>query len=154
MINELVSYVSKIAPLLGSVLGSPLAGVAVSMIGNAFGVKTTDPDNLLKLLLADPDAMLKLKELELKHQETLLQIEAQNFQSAISDKDSARKMRVALNDHVPDVLAFLFLIIYAAVQYHCILHAGNGDDMISARCQDIMMLIMSFYFGSAFKKII
>lgn len=152
MLEKLTSVVSQSAPLLGAALGSPLAGLAVSLIGKAFGVDATTPDAALAALMGAPDAALKLRELELKHQGLLLQIEAQNFQVQASDKDSARKMRIALKDHVPDVLAFLFLMVYAAVQYHCIQHAGTGDDMISARCQDIMVMIISFYFGSAFKK--
>jgi hypothetical protein len=152
ILKKLAGFVSQAAPLLGSALGSPLAGVALSLMSSAFGGKASTPDELLALLSSDPEAMVKLKELEFKHQEALLQIDAQNFQAAVNDKDSARKMRIALKDHVPDVLAFLFLVIYAGVQYHCIQHAGTGDDMISARCQDIMIMIMSFYFGSAFKK--
>lgn len=44
--SEILPSVSKVAPLLGSVLGTPLAGVAVSLIAHAFSL---DPNDLGKL---------------------------------------------------------------------------------------------------------
>lgn len=54
--------------------------------------------------------------------------------------------------HIPDLIAVSFLVIYSAIQYHVITHMGSGDDLISARAQDIMLLIVASYFRPSTKK--
>lgn len=57
-----------------------------------------------------------------------------------------------LRDHFPDLIAAAFVLIYAFIQWHVIHHPGVQDDVVSARVQDVVVMIVSFYFGSAHKK--
>lgn len=43
-------------------------------------------------------------------------------------------------------LALMFVIIYAAIQWATIYNPGDKDDIISARVQDIMVVIIAYYF--------
>jgi hypothetical protein len=45
-----------------------------------------------------------------------------------------------------DWLAIFFTIIYLIVQWDAIHHSEIIDDVISARLQDIMVLILAYYF--------
>lgn len=89
--GDLVKIVSGIAPVLGSVLGSPLAGVAVSLIASAFGKKPDEVGSILEKLLSNPADILKLKEIEITHAETLAQIAAQDYATEVNDRIDARK---------------------------------------------------------------
>jgi len=51
--------------------------------------------------------------------------------------------------NVKDVLMCVFIFLYAAIQYYVIHHPGVQDDAISARMQDIMILVVSSYFGKS-----
>ena len=62
--SKILPVVSEAAPLLGSVLGTPLAGVAISLIAKAFGVNPTDLNALSSALNSDPETSIKLKTLE------------------------------------------------------------------------------------------
>lgn len=89
--GKLAGMVGSAAPLLGSVLGTPLAGVAISLIANAFGVKSNDVSELMAVINNDPAAMVKLKEIELKHEVELLKISSTNFQIEFEDRKHARE---------------------------------------------------------------
>jgi hypothetical protein len=62
-----------------------------------------------------------------------------------SDKNISR-------DHIPAILSVGFLVVYAFVQVYCITHGNNVTDIISARLQDILIMIVSYYFGSSNKE--
>lgn len=145
--HEILPVVSKVAPLLGSVLGSNLADVGISLIAQAFGVTPSDISKLDRVIANDPEAAIKLRTLEYEHAATLAKIAAQNYQTEVDDRKNARDMKSI----VPHILAFCFLIIYSFVQYEVINHPGEVDDIISARVQDILIMVFSYYFGSAFK---
>lgn len=57
--------------------------------------------------------------------------------------------KIRKHDWVPSILAIGLLIIYSIVQIYCIFHNGSDDDIISARIQDILIMIISYYFGSS-----
>ncbi len=138
--HDLIPLVLKAAPTLASVLGSPFAGVAVSLIEQAFGVSSNTPDVLANAIVSDPAAAEKLKALELQHAEALTSL-------ANADRSNARASNKT--DRVPAILAFAILILYTLVQLTAIYFPGNQDDVISARVQDILLFVMAYYFGSS-----
>lgn len=97
VLENLKSVVSKVAPLLGSALGSPLAGVALSFISNSFGDKNGEfsPEQLLAKITSDPDAAVKLKEIEMKHETELRQIAFNTYQAQLNDIQNARAAKNA-----------------------------------------------------------
>lgn len=151
VLDDVTNFVSKAAPLLGAVLGSPLASVGISLLSGLFNVDKADTDKLLQTMQGDPDAILKIKTLENQHQEALLSIQSQTYAVEVDDRKSAREMEVSTKSNMPHYLALAFLLIYFTIQICAINHPGQQDDIISARVQDIMVMIVSFYFGSAHK---
>lgn len=89
--SSLVKKVASVAPLLGSVLGSPLAGIAISLLANVFGVDPKDTTALSNAIATDPEASLKIKKLEYDHQEALQNIASQDFSNEVKDKQDARR---------------------------------------------------------------
>jgi hypothetical protein len=145
---EIKKIVGISAPIIASVLGSPAAGLAVTLLGSLFG-GTSDPETILNGLTTTPNIEEQLKALEYQHGEALSKI-------ANSDKANAREREVNIikaggRDWVLPALAFFFCIIYGAVQIYVIYHPDAQDDLISARLQDIMVMIISYFFGSSNK---
>lgn len=76
--------IAKTSPLLGSILGGPVGAVASaagSLIASFLGVEPK-PEAVSEAIKNNPEVLLRLKELELRHQEALLswqtkQIEAE-----------------------------------------------------------------------------
>lgn len=157
VLAELEAIVSKSAPLLANALNpaSPLSSVVLSLIAHAFGGSPTKPDEVLQRVQQDPEAQLKLRGLQYQHQEALSQLDLQKYQAEIGDRTNAReacKSNTGFLKYMPAILSIFFTGIYAYIQYMVIVQPGNVDDVISARVQDIIVMIVSFYFGSSHKK--
>jgi hypothetical protein len=151
-LDGIISVVSKSAPLMGAVLGSPLASVGISLLANILGVDPRDTQAIMDKINATPDIDVKLKELEYQNRQTLLQIAAQNYVTEVDDRKNARLREMTLKDWVPTILAIGFLINYAVMQFYCVTHTTSANDIISARFQDVLIMIISYYFGSSHKQ--
>lgn len=150
--ENLINVVSKSAPVLGAALATPLAGIGISLLASLFGADPKNTDDLLERIQNDPNAAIKIKTLEFEHQEALEEIASTNFKNEVDDRKSARQLQADLSnngnrDFVPSVLALGFLVIYTIIQVYVILMPGSENDVVSARVQDILIMIISFYFG-------
>ena len=84
--NEIINIVKSIAPAVGSLIGGPLAGIAVSWLGEKLlGNSGTKPAELIAAL-KDPAIIVKLQELE--NQITLAQIASQNKQIDVNIEEA------------------------------------------------------------------
>jgi hypothetical protein len=90
--TKILPVVSKVAPLLGSVLGTPLAGVAISLMSQAFGVNPSDLNALNNAISESPEAAIKLKTLEYEHAETLAKIASTDYDTEVEDRKDAREL--------------------------------------------------------------
>lgn len=57
--------------------------------------------------------------------------------------------KIKYSDFVQTLLALGFLVNYAAIQIYCVTHDSKNMDIISARFQDVLIIIISYYFGSS-----
>lgn len=146
--EDLISTVSKVVPALGIALGGPAGGIVGSLIANVFGGNHDNPNELAQIIQADPEAALKLKQLEYQ----IAQLDLEAYQTEVEDRKDSRNMQLNLHDPIPSIIACAFVIIYAFVQCFVINHPGSQNDVISARVQDIMVMIIGFYFGSMYKR--
>ena len=83
--NELISMVKGFAPGIATVLGGPLAGMAVTALSKQLGVKD-EVDAVLQAINKDPEAEAKIK-----------QLEHEKFKAILADKNSAREREVAIS---------------------------------------------------------
>ncbi|MFA6080741.1 MAG: hypothetical protein WC753_04695 [Candidatus Gracilibacteria bacterium] len=156
---NLTDIVGKAAPLLASALGTPVAGLGVGLIANLFGADPKDTQDVVAKILSDPEADAKLKKLEYDHKEALENVQATNYKTEVDDRKSARELQSSLvQNHtlqswVPTILAVGFLINYALMQFYVVSHQSSANDIISARFQDVLIMIISYYFGSSHKHI-
>lgn len=79
------------APVLAGLLGSPLAGVVVSLLADSFGADKTSVTDVLAKIQADPDAAAKLAKLENDHAEAMAKISATDFATETADRQDARR---------------------------------------------------------------
>lgn len=106
---DFTTIIKTVAPWIGTALGGPLGGLAVTAAANALGLsdKTTDavkqalsgvtPEQMLALKKADQDFAVQMQALGYKQVTDLEAI-------AAGDRDSARKMQTAAPSIVPALL--------------------------------------------------
>ena len=151
MMNELISMVSKFAPAIGTALGGPLGGMAVSALAKQFGV-ADEVAAVTKAIQADPEAALKLK-----------QLEHDKFKAILADKDSARKreMAVVQSDSAPTINKIVTPTLALGVTgLSFVLFAVLIFVEVKPEAKDILIYILgvlsaavtqilSYYFGSS-----
>lgn len=152
--NELIKMVSSMAPAIGTALGGPLGGIAVSALAERFGVKD-EVEAVTKAIKADPEAALKLQ-----------QLEVEKFKAILADKDSARNREVAIatSDKVPLInklisptLALVIVVAWVGIQF-TLLNTTVPQEMrelvarVLGTLDGALMVILSFYFGSSTKE--
>ncbi len=147
--SNFIDKVTSLLPALGTALGGPAGGLVTSLIANAFGADPKNDSDILSKINSDPEAIVKLRQLELEHQEALQQIDYQRYVAELNDTANARNREVQAHDWVPAFLSIGFLVIYALLQAYVIYNPSTQDDVISARVQDIVMMIIGYYFGSS-----
>lgn len=144
--------VSKYAPLLGSVLteANPIAGMVVMMLAKLFN-STSEPSDILNKIALDPQAGEKLKELELEHQDALIQNQVEDRINA-RDRETKVIQLTGKRDWVLDFLSFIVVVGFFIL---CILNyfVKPDDDnivvMLIGQISSGFMLCLSYYFGSS-----
>ena len=152
--NELISMVSKFAPAIGTALGGPLGGLAVTAIAEKLGV-ADEVEAVTKAIKADPEAAMKLKQLELD-----------KFKAVLADKDSARNREATIatsekapliNKLVSPLLALIVVIAWVGIQY-TLLNTTVPQEMrelvarVLGTLDGALMVILSYYFGASTKE--
>lgn len=152
--SKLGSLVKTAAPLLGSALGSPLAGMAVSLIANAFGVKSNDVSELMTAIQNDPNATVKLKEIEAEHEEALAKIASENYAIEADDRKDARASAVTGSY---EWFVHLLTVVVTSGFFGCILlvfliKADDSDqhilNMMIGSLGTTWVQVISYYFGN------
>jgi hypothetical protein len=98
---DIKDIIRQIAPVAASLIGGPLAGVAVKALGDAIGMSeptqervvaaiqsgSVSPEQLAAIRKADNDLKIRLRELDLDHEK----IEADTEKAYLADTQDARK---------------------------------------------------------------
>jgi len=151
--NDLITMVSKFAPAIGTALGGPLGGLAVSAIAERLGVKD-EVEAVTKAIKADPEAALKLQ-----------QLENEKFKAVLADKDSARNREATiatsekaplLNKLISPALALIVVSAWVGIQF-ILINSTVPQEMrelvarVLGTLDGALMVILSYYFGASTK---
>lgn len=152
----LAKIVEPAAPLLASVLGTPLAGVAVSLLSSLFG---SDPKNVGQLVTHvqnDPEATIKIKTLEYQHAEMLAKIASSDFAIQTHDVQDARAHGGEYRDflrHMGYVVTFGFFIALILVYLPFAPQQSEREllSMLVGMLVSKWQTIIDFFYGSSQK---
>jgi len=151
--NDLISMVSKFAPAIGTALGGPLGGLAVSAIAERLGV-SDEVEAVTKAIKADPEAAMKLKQLEIE-----------KFKAVLADKDSARNREATIatsekaplhNKLISPALALIVVTAWVGIQF-TLINSTVPQEMrelvarVLGTLDGALMVILSYYFGASTK---
>ena len=118
-------FVSNLAPVLGTALGGPLAGAAVKVLAGAvLGTENASEADLANALTSGQlsgEQIVAIKEAEQRFELQMrsMEIDVMKINQAaedavLRDVQDARARQVATRDYMPQVIFFLFLVIYVA----------------------------------------
>ena len=88
--------VGKVAPVLGNAIVPGAGGIAGTLISNVLGCDN-DPMAIEKALVnATPEQITKLKEIETKHEERLIELGIENDKLYVQDTQNARQREIEI----------------------------------------------------------
>ena len=154
-----MSFLSKLLPTIGSLLGGPLGGAAVEAVGKALGMSEATTDKVQRALTsgnltAEQIAALQAADLHLKTRMAELGIDAEKL--AAEDRASARAMQIKTGSHVPAVLGLtitvgFFGILVALMTGVLKLWDNAGLQMLLGSLGTSWGMVVSYYFGASHK---
>jgi len=152
------TVISSVAPWIGTALGGPLGGMAVSAAADALGLsdKTeaaikqamggVSQADLLALKQADQQFALRMQEIGYQNTQALERI-------AFEDRDSARNREMATGDRTPQVLVFCLLLAWVIANILLFTYAipeGNRELLSRAlgSLDTLLGLAFAYFYGS------
>ncbi len=152
MINKLKNLVATVAPALGSALGSPLGGAAVSMIAEKLGVPNNKQAVEKAIRQATPDEMLKLKEADNEFELKMKELDVDVFRLETEDIQDARK-----NFSKDWTSKFLGLLVIGGFMGYIFLVTIQPPEQNSEALINLVLgylgglasAVISFYFGAS-----
>ena len=168
-LKQLATSIASFAPTLATMLGGPLAGVAVSALAGALGLKqgasaedvtqamqagTLTPDQLVAIRTADQkhaeilgQQSIDLAKLNADHEEAFAKI-------AADDRASARAREGIVKDWTPEVLAYgitlgFFVVLGYLVAYGKPQVGGDVVLVLLGSLGTAFTGVFAYYFGSS-----
>lgn len=153
-----MDWLKSLAPTIATVLGGPLAGMAVQAIGSAMGMSDATSERINEVLTSgnmtgEQVAAVKKAEIDLKAKLAELQIKPEEI--AAEDRKSAREL-AKVNMLPQMVLSAIYSVGYFTLLYQF----TTGDVVIPLQNKDLLLpllgvmtaaqvQIMNFWFGSS-----
>jgi len=147
--------VSSIAPVLGTALGGPYAGMATKAIAAAItGDENTSEKDLAEAIkAANPDTLLKLKEADQAFEQRMAELGVDLEKIAQQDRASARALQEKNASRIVPVLATITVGCFFAVVFWILSGKVSLDStllgfvlgQVSAKAEQVY----NFFFGSS-----
>src|SRR6266853_1902519 len=149
------ALIGTVAPVIGTALGGPLAGMAVKAVGDALGLQNPTEDTVsAALATATPDVLLKVKQADqdFARQMKSLDIDLERIQAA--DRDSARRMQTDTRSKVPALMALLITLGFFGILIGLMagkLSTGDSNELLLllGALAASWGAVVNFYFGSS-----
>jgi len=147
-----MNWLEQIAPTIATALGGPLAGMAVSCVAKAIGVKPEEVQNVIQAGKMDATqvAALQQAELELKKQAQEMNLDFAKLSN--EDRSSARTMQTNVRSFIPPTLSIIVTIGFFGILIGLMLQKFQTSDALMLMLGSLGTAwtgIIAFYFGSS-----
>ena len=153
-----MDWLATIAPTAATLLGGPLAGMAVDAIGKAIGLTDATKEQVKDALTsgtlnADQMAAIKQTEADLILKVKQLDIDMEKVHAG--DRASARDMAAKTGDTwTPRIIALVVFIVWGAVNWKLFNGTISGDmrELVARALGTLdatLMAVIYYYFGSS-----
>ena len=151
----LKNLITTIAPALGSALGSPLGGAAVSMIAEKLGVPNNQKAVEKAIQQATPEQLLELKKVEKDFEVKMKELEVDVFKLETQDVQNARK--TFASDWTSKFMGLLVICGFLGYIFLVTLQPPEQNsealiNLVLGYLGGLASAIISFYFGASHTK--
>jgi hypothetical protein len=150
-----LGVLGKVAPMLASAIGGPLAGAATSAIISALGLPadTTPTQAAAVVAGATPDQLLQLQKADEDFRVKMEQLRLDTTKLAFDDVASARNRETIVKDSTPAIMGYILVLgslgaagaVLAGLVPDTSLQAGVVLGYLFSEAKQVL----SYYFGSS-----
>lgn len=139
------------APILGGALGGPVGAAVGAWVAAQFGVTDPTPTNIMAAIKADPEAAIKLRDVELRHQARLIEMEVDRFRIETADVQDARKIHQ--HHWMPSAITMVMCAMFGAIVGALFIWAipGENKDIVvymAGQVSGILTSCVTYWVGS------
>lgn len=150
---------AKVAPTVASALGGPLAGAAVTAIGELLGLSDPTKDKIQDAIESGKltgEQIVALKKLELDFQNEERERGFKYADLEVKDRESARNMMVASQAKTPAVLTWVIVLIVLLLE-GALMFGAKPDGVseivlgrILGTLDTSLGMVLAFWFGTSY----
>lgn len=152
---SLKQLVATVAPTLATLIGGPMAGMAVKAIADAAGCDNTPDAVTAALTGATPELLAKVKQADQDFISKMKSLDVDLTKIAADDRDSARKASVAGGTLWPLFwLSILLVTVTLGAEIYVLLdgYPKAVPEVVVGRilglCDSVTMIVLSFWYGT------
>ena len=145
--------IGNVAPTVATAIGGPASGMAVKMLTDALGLKSSSTDEqIYNAIQMNPDALVNLKKAELDFKAHLADNDVKLAQIAAGDTQDARSRYIKMQDAAPGIIATVvmggFFILIGMFAFADVKNVNILTLLLGALGAGFSQIIQ-FYFGSS-----
>jgi hypothetical protein len=150
-----MDFLKTLAPTLATLLGGPLAGLAVDILGPKLGLTDATKDKITQVLQngqlsGEQIVAIKQAELEAKAKEGELGFKFAELE--FKDIDSARQRQMSVKDSTNTVLAYIIVGSFIAMVTSTLFGWAKVDSVLAGTLVGYLSAkaeqVLAYYFGS------
>lgn len=156
--DEIIPVLGQLAPNIASMIGGPIAGMAVSAVAKALGMapeKAKDPAQIIAAvqgLTFEQAAALKKADADFAVQMKNLELDPERLANA--DRADARNMQIKVQDWTPKALGIAVTIgFFSLIGVLCMFTIPQENirvvDVMLGSLGTAFLTVVAFYFGSS-----
>lgn len=157
--SAFTDLLKTLAPTVAAALGGPLAGMAVSAIGSAFGLDSPTKEKIEEAFSAGrmmPEQVAALKTLELQFQNDERERGFKYAELEFKDRDSARQMQIATKSYTPEILSWMIILATLSLEGYILLEGipPMVSDLVAGRILGTLDTafgtVLAFWLGTSY----
>lgn len=155
MFDAIKSIVGAVAPTLGTALGGPLGGAAVSMLADALGCEPDERSVTKAVQAASPEQLAEIKKAELSFEARMKELDVDIFNLETQDKQDARKHFA--KDWTAKLIGLIMVTFFCGYIAMITLMPPEQNSMelinlVLGYMGGLVSAVVSFYFGASQKQ--
>jgi len=159
--DDAAGVLSRVAPMLATAVGGPLAGAATSAIVSALGLSSdaTPQAAAAAVVGATPEQLIALKAADQAFAEQMAKLDLDRDSLVFTDRASARAREMTVKDHAPLAIAGSvtcgFFALLALMAFR-VMPAGNETilNIMLGSLGTGWTMVLSYYFGASSTQVV
>jgi len=147
-----MDWLKTIAPTIATVLGGPLAGLAIEAVSKAIGIDPKDVQSTISEGKLSADQIMLLKQAEVAMAARAQEMGLDFAKLNVEDRKSAREMQAETRSYIPAVLAVSVTIGFFGILIGMMTETFKASDALMLMLGSLGTAwtgIIAFYFGSS-----